>query len=179
VRFLLPLLLLLAACARGPSPTEAASGCERRAEATIAFTAPDAADQIVARALGESCEAAVVVWSLQEAGTGIVLWAYAAPYEVLATTQDVASTAEMSAFLDRWVKSPVDDTGASPAWGDSETVPEDWGPSGHTAFMRETYESIRAARHRRLCVRTTRERFVCLFHDPRVGAVDIHFEGGL
>lgn len=176
VMFALALALMTVACGPPKAAPVAEAGCERRAERVVAFTAPEAQDRIVARALGETCETAVVVWAVQNAA-GKVLWTYAAPYDALVATANAGSAAEMGAFLQTWVNAPVDDTGASPPWTE-EVPPEAWGPSGQSMFARETYETIRNARLPRVCVPTSRETTQCLFYDADAEAVDVHFAGG-
>lgn len=168
---------MLAACApASPPATVVEAGCERQVERTVAFTGPDVKDTVIARALGDTCESAVVVWVLRDAA-GKVLWTHAAPYVSLAQAADTASVAEMGAFLDQWAAAPVDTTAASPAWG-ADAPPDAWGPTGHSMFARETYETIRAAALPRLCVPTSRETYQCLFYDATAEAVDVHFHGG-
>ncbi|MDX2235370.1 MAG: hypothetical protein NW200_12805 [Hyphomonadaceae bacterium] len=167
----------LSACGPAPAPAPVAeTGCERQAVRVVSFTAPDARDTITARALGDACATAVVVWTLQD-GAGKVLWTHAAPYDAFAAAADPSSAPEMGAFLRTWTEVAVDDTAASPPWVE-DGAPEAWGPSGHSMFARETYETIRAAQLPRVCVPTSRETETCLFYDAQAEAVDVHYERG-
>jgi hypothetical protein len=109
-------------------------------------------------------------------GAGAPLWTYASSYEAMGGAGgDVTA---MHAFLERWAGATVDDTGASPEWAPDQPAPQGWGPSGSSPFPRETYETIRSARHPRLCIPTSASNMSCLFYEPMSEAVDLHFQGG-
>jgi hypothetical protein len=184
--FLAAIALGAVGCGRGPSGAlsevqgnlPGSAICERRSTRIVPFTAPDAADVIETRAVGSDCESAVVVWTIRTAA-GKPLWTYAAPYEALATAQDLTNVPAMDAFLSRWAGGAVDDTGASPHWPvEQADPPEAWGPTGRSQFTRSTYEAIREDRLPRICLALTVERTACIFYDDRADATDIHFEQG-
>jgi hypothetical protein len=177
---LLALVLLAAACARTGAPS-AASGrdCNRVVERSAAFTAPNASDTIEARAIGADCANAVVVWTVRNA-SGKPLWTHAAPYAWLHAPVDPTSRAEMETFLEKWAGVSVDDTSASPVWSlEDEAAPAAWGPRGSSMFVRETYETIRAAKLPRICVPTTSDTSECIFYDGEAEAVDVHYSGAV
>ncbi|TPW05859.1 MAG: hypothetical protein FD124_1973 [Alphaproteobacteria bacterium] len=110
---------------------------------------------------------------------GKPLFAHAAPYEWIHKPVDPTSAAQLQAFLDSWASAPVDDTSASPEWkADGVTAPEAWGPGGASMFVRETYESIRAAKLPRICLPISSDAYQCIFYDAEAEAVDVHFSGG-
>lgn len=169
--------LALGACQPAPGQATApGGGCARVVERAASVTGPG--DVIEARAIGASCANAVVVWTLRTAADKPV-WTFAAPYAWLAAPVDPTSLSEMDAFLERWAGVTVDDTSASPVWSaEEEAAPEAWGPAGTSMFLRETYESIRAAKMPRVCVPTSKETYQCIFYDAEAEAVDVHFSGG-
>jgi hypothetical protein len=176
------LAFALAGCT-GPAPPSQgggeSAGCDGlKASRNVAFTEARARDTIETTALGRDCAQAVVVWTLRsEAGEALKV--YAAPYAELAGVQDSAAPAGVQMFLERWAATGVDDTSASPPWPIEATfLPDEAGAGMTTQFLRETYEAIRAAKLRRLCVPTGSERFSCLFYDPDAKVVDVHFTGG-
>jgi hypothetical protein len=171
-------LLSVACTPKTGAPTQVSADCNRVVERRVSFTAPDAADVVEARAIGATCETAVVVWTLRTA-KGAPLWAHAAPFSWLHEGASAPNAAQMQTFLDGWAGVAVDDTSASPPWPDAEAAaPAGWGPGGTSMFGRETYESIRAAKLPRLCVPTTRDTTQCLFYDADAEAVDVHFTAG-
>ncbi len=176
---ILAVTFLLVACKPGAiGPSSNAAGCAMVAERTVAFTAPGARDTVEARAIGPDCAGAVVVWTVRNAA-GKPLFAHAAPYEWVHKPVDPTSTAQMQAFLDSWAGAPVDDTSASPEWSAGDlAAPEAWGPGGASMFVRETYESIRAAKLPRICLPTSSDAYQCIFYDAEAEAVDVHFSGG-
>jgi hypothetical protein len=178
MRFLvLALGLLVSACTPGGASLRGA-GCNLVAERTAAFTGPGVRDAIEARAIGRDCAGAVVVWTVRNAA-GKPLFAHAAPYEWIHKPVDPTSAAEMQAFLDGWANAPVDDTSASPEWkAEDLAAAEAWGPGGASMFVRETYESIRAAKLPRICLPTSSDAYQCIFYDAEAEAVDVHFSGG-
>lgn len=170
-------LLALGAC-KPVVKTAAAQGgaCARVVERAAAVTGPG--DVIEARAIGDDCANAVLVWTLRTAA-GKPIWTYAAPYEWLATPVDPTSASELESFLERWAGVTVDDTSASPVWSvEDAAAPEAWGPAGASIFLRETYESIRAEKMPRVCLPTSKESYQCIFYDAEAEAVDVHFSGG-
>lgn len=170
-------LLLLVACNQGGGAS-LGGGCNLVAERTAAFTAPGAQDVIEARAVGRDCAGAVVVWTVRN-GAGKPLFAHAAPYEWIHKPVDPASPKEMQTFLDSWANVPVDDTSASPEWKTEELAAAGaWGPGGASMFVRETYESIRAAKLPRICLPISSDAYQCIFYDAEAEAVDVHFTGG-
>lgn len=173
------ILLVLAACKPGAGPAApGAGGCNLVAERTVAFTSSAPRDTIEARAVGRDCVGAVVVWTLRN-GAGKPVFAHAAPYEWVHAPADPTSAVQMQAFLDGWADARVDDTSASPEWkAEDATPPEAWGPGGASMFVRETYESIRAAKLPRICLPTSSDAYQCIFYDAQAEAVDIHFSGG-
>lgn len=179
MRFLLTAtaaLLALGACKPATHQTASGGACARVVERAAVVTGPG--DVIEARAIGPDCAKAVVVWTLRT-GAGKPVWTYAAPYEWLAAPADPTSVAEMQTFLERWAGVTVDDTSASPVWAvEDVAAPEAWGPAGSSMFLRDTYESIRAAQMPRVCVPTSKETYQCIFYDAEAEAVDVHFTGG-
>lgn len=168
--------LALGACGPATEDASGRGGCTRVVERSASFTGPG--DVIEARSFGSDCASAVVVWTLRTAA-GKPVWSYAAPYEWLASPVDPTSASELESFLEKWAGVAVDDTSASPAWpAGGETAPEAWGPSGASVFLRETYESIRAAKMPRVCLPTSKDSWQCLFYDAQAEAVDVHFSGG-
>lgn len=172
-------LLLLSACKPGAgSAPLGGGGCNLVAERTVAFTAPGASDTVEARSFGRDCTGAVVVWTVRNAA-GRPLFAHAAPYEWIHKPVDPTSAAQMQSFLDGWAGAPVDDTSASPEWKiEDVAAPEAWGPGGRSMFVRETYESIRAAKLPRICLPISSDAYECIFYDADAEAVDVHFSGG-
>lgn len=176
----LAVVLVAAACSQGGAPlATSARDCNRVVERSAAFTAPHAKDTIEARSIGTDCANAVVVWTVRDP-SGKPLWTHAAPYAWLHAPVDPTSRAEMETFLEKWAATPVDDTSSSPAWalGDAGT-PTAWGPQGSSIFVRETYESIRAAKLPRICVPTTSDTSECIFYDAEAEAVDVHYTGAV
>lgn len=169
----------VAACKPGGAVSAArARDCNRVVERAAAFTAPNARDTIEARAIGDDCATAIVVWTVRN-GDGKPLWTYAAPYAWLSTPVNPTSKAEMETFLEKWAGVAVDDTSVSPVWSaDDAAAPEAWGPTGSSMFVRETYQSIRAAMKPRICVPTTSETAQCIFYDAEAEAVDVHYSSG-
>jgi len=174
-------LVALGACSPSTNAGGARDGarvgaCARMVERAATMTGPG--DVIEARAIGDDCANAVVVWTLRN-GAGKPIWTYAAPYQWLATPVDPTSASEMDAFLESWAGVAVEDTSASPVWpAEDLAAPEAWGPAGSSMFLRETYESIRAAKMPRVCLPTSKESYQCLFYDAEAEAVDVHFSGG-
>lgn len=170
-------LFALGACTPATKPATAQGGaCARVVERAAVVTGPG--DVIEARAIGEDCEHAVVVWTLRNAARKPI-WTYAAPYEWLAASIHPTSPAAMESFLEQWAGVTVDDTSASPAWSaDDAAAPEAWGTGGTSMFLRETYESIRAAKMPRVCLPTSKDSYQCIFYDAEAEAVDVHFSGG-
>jgi hypothetical protein len=118
------------------------------------------------------------VWTVRNPA-GKPLFAHAAPYEWIHKPVDPTSLTEMQAFLDRWAGTPVDDTSGSPEWkAEDLAAAEAWGPDGSSMFVRETYESIRAAKLPRICLPTSSDAYQCIFYDAEAEAVDVHFSGG-
>ncbi|MDZ4775642.1 MAG: hypothetical protein SGJ23_02535 [Alphaproteobacteria bacterium] len=170
-------VLALGACKPATKTASAHGGaCGRVVERAATVTGPG--DVIEARAIGADCPNAIVVWTLRTS-TGKPVWTHAAPYEWLATPVDPTSTSEMETFLETWAGVAVDDTSASPVWSAEDAgAPEAWGPGGSSMFLRETYESVRAAKLPRVCLPTSKESYQCIFYDAEAEAVDVHFTGG-
>lgn len=177
---LIAIAVIAAACSpKAPADAPLGADCNHAVSRTVAFTAAEAKDTVEARSIGDTCNTAVVVWTLRDA-TGKPLWTHSAPYAWLSAPTDPRSVAEMLTFLERWAGVAIDDTSASPAWAlESEGGPEGWGASGGSMFTRNTYETIRTARLPRICVPTTSERYQCIFYDAQAEAVDVHFAGGV
>lgn len=170
-------LLALSACNPATKQATAQGGkCARVVERAAVVTGPG--DVIEARAIGDDCANAVVVWTLRTAA-GKPIWTHAAPYEWLANPVDPTSTSEMETFLEQWAGVTVDDTSASPVWSAEDVAaPEAWGTGGSSMFLRDTYESIRAAKMPRVCLPTSKESYQCIFYDAQAEAADVHFNGG-
>lgn len=156
------LLVSLAAssCARAPQT------CDLSAAHTLAFTAPDAADEIVAQAFGPSCDKAVGLLVVRSA-EGFPIWSWSAPLshrfgEVFAPDD----REHMQAFLDRWSAPPLAVTGGAPAWADLAP--------GQTTLDQLTYEDIRARNLPMLCHYSATARETCVFWEPAAGGAG-HF----
>lgn len=169
-------LFVLAACgqdASGPDETLAAAepGCEHIATAQTPFTAPDAADNVEARAFGPDCRSVFVTLTLRRAdGKPLWIWATEKPWLQAAPQGDADGAVAVEQFVNELVKVRVDTTAQLPEWPRRETAFADsLGAFLATPFERDQYLDIRNRAAPRLCFASGVARSQCVFYDAQSG----------
>ena len=146
--------------------TRSQENCELSAADTLAFTSPDAEDQITARTFGSSCDKAVGLLIVRSA-EGFPIWSWSAPLshrfgEVFAPDD----REHVQDFLERWSAPELAATGEAPAWADLAP--------GQTTLDQLTYNDIRARGLPMLCHYSATARETCVFWEPAAGGAG-HF----
>lgn len=152
----LALLALLSACGR--------QACNMEVTRDLSFTAPNAQDTVIVRALGPSCDEAVGVYAIHDA-EGRPIWSWSEPLP-RAFGHVFEDKNAMQEFLQRWAQPTLSTTQTAPAW--SALQP------GQTTLDRLTYEDIRARNLPMLCHFSGTAREVCVFWEPAAGGAG-HF----
>lgn len=165
------LLAVLTLAALGCTPQEAAQNCDLSAERTLAFTASDAEDSIVARSLGAACGKAIAVFALVTAeDEPIYAWAQPMP-RAFGDDFHSADAEHVQAFLDRWAaEASVSTTGLAPPYAAREAS------GARVTLDRETYEDIRARDLPMLCHLSGVARETCVFWEPAAGGAGLLYE---
>jgi hypothetical protein len=153
-----------------PTASAAQSGCDKSAKQIVAFTAPDAADVVEARAFGATCAQAVVMLVVRSAdGAPLSVWSTAHPW--LGAGAQADGDAALDSFLSEWVKVKVDTTTSLPDWPQRATAFKDQLSAFMTTpFDRDAYLDIRAKGAPRLCFATGVSSGQCLYYDVKAGA---------
>lgn len=137
------------------------SGCNFEAAQTIAFTAEDAADTIVAESRGESCDKTIGLLVVRSAD-GFPIWSWSAPLSHrFGEVFPAEDTEHMTTFLDAWSQPLITTTQTAPAW-DALTP-------GQTTLDQLTYEDVRARDLPMLCHFSGTARQTCVFWEPAAG----------
>ena len=156
-------VLALAACGR-----EAPAGCDLEVTRELAFTAADARDTLVAKAIGPSCDKLVGLYVVRT-GDGYPGWSWSAPLSHRFGDVFAESDAEhVQSFLDTWAQPDISPTQAAPAW-DALTY-------GQTTLDRLTYEDVRARNLPMLCHFSGTARQTCVFWEPAAGGAGHLFD---
>lgn len=167
-------LFSLAACGQTSSaPEEAAAdvGCEHVASQNVAFSAPDAADTLEARAFGPDCHSVFVTLTLRRVdGRPLWIWATEKPWLQAGQQSDADGAAAVEQFVNDWVKVRVDTTAQLPEWPQREKAFADsLGAFLSTPFERDQYLDIRNRAVPRLCFASGVARSQCVFYDAQSG----------
>jgi hypothetical protein len=170
-------LLMAVACSQ-PAPETAPvaplaeTGCDHAVTQTIAFTAPDAADTVEARALGPDCRNVFVLVTVRRAdGKPLWVWATEKPWLRLAdSASDPTGANGVQTFLNDLVKVRIDTTAQLPEWPQRTTAFADsLGAFLATPFQRDQYLDIRARAAPRLCLATGIAHSQCIYYDAQAG----------
>ncbi|MBL8535950.1 MAG: hypothetical protein JNM59_00950 [Hyphomonadaceae bacterium] len=156
-------LLALSACAPAHPPR-----CDMSSERTLAFSAPEASDVLVARAEGPSCDKAIVVLSLRSE-EGYPLWTWATTLSH--AFGDVFAPGDREAvqdFLNRWIEVDLSTTTQAPPFAMLE--------DGATTLDQLTYDDIRARDLPMLCHYSGTSAQVCVFWEPAAGGAGHLFD---
>lgn len=163
-----------------PAAAVAQSGCDKSAKQTIAFTAPDAADIVEARAFGPTCANAVVTLVVRGAdGTPLSVFSTAHPWLVGVAADPASADAAVDNLLREWVQVKVDTTNSLPDWPQRANAFKDQlGAFMTTPFDRDTYLDIRARGAPRLCFATGVSSGQCIYYDAKSGTAPKVLETG-
>jgi hypothetical protein len=138
--------------------------CNMEVTRDVSFTAPNARETVIVRALGPSCDEAVGVYAIHDA-EGRPIWSWSEPLP-RAFGRVFENRNAMEDFLQRW---------AQPALSTTQTAPEfSTLQPGQTTLDRLTYEDIRARNLPMLCHFSGTAREVCVFWEPAAGGAG-HF----
>ncbi|MDZ4691946.1 hypothetical protein [Terricaulis sp.] len=149
--------IVVSACARAPVQ----ASCEFRSAHELAFTAPDAADTIVAESRGEACDKAVGLLVIR-AADGYPIWSWSAPLSHrFGNVFAPDDTEHMVSFLEAWAQPEITTTQSAPAW--DTLVP------AQTTLDQLTYEDVRARDLPMLCHFSGTARQTCVFWEPAAG----------
>lgn len=155
------IVLALAACA----PAQGRR-CDMTVTKEITFSDPDAVDTLTVQSIGASCDKAVGLISLHDAGDH-PLWAWTTPLpRAFGDVFPAEEPDHMQTFLTGWAEVSLERTGQAPAW--SALAP------GQTTLDRLTYEDIRARDLPMLCHFSGTARQLCVFWEPAAGGAG-HF----
>lgn len=157
--------LALAACNQTPGAGE----CTVTATRTLSFSAADAEEMIIVRALGPTCENAVGVFAVHGAD-GHPQWAWSAPLtRAFGEFSESGSAEETQAFLQRWAdEAQLATTQTAPAWSELQ--------SGQSTLDQLTYEDIRARDLPMLCHYSGTGRQACVFFEPAAGGAGHYYD---
>lgn len=160
IRTLALLSFALASCA------VPAARCDIAVTRDLSFSAAEAGETIVARALGPSCDKAIGLYEIR-AEDGHPIWAWASPLSrSFGDVFDPDHPESMRDFLDRWAQPRLATTQTAPDWPELQP--------GQTALDRLTYDDIRARDLPMLCHASGTGRETCIFFEPAAGGAG-HF----
>jgi hypothetical protein len=145
-----------------------AGRCDFTHAARVAFTSPEAQDQITVRSFGASCDKAIGVYEVTDA-EGHPIWAWATPLQRAFGDVFTAEDPEhMQAFLEQW---------AQPAIMTAQQAPEfrQLTP-GQTTLDEFTYSDIRVRDLPMLCHFSGTARQICVFWEPIAGGAGLLYE---
>jgi len=157
-------LALLFGCAPRPS----AGQCDLSAANTVAFTAAEAGDTIVAQAIGPTCDKAVGLYTIRSSD-GYPIWSWSAPLaHRFGAVFGAEDSEHVQNFLDTWVQPEIVTTSAAPAWENLS--------NGQTTLDQLTYSDIRARNLPMLCHFSGTARQTCVFWEPAAGGAGLLFD---